>query len=123
MSKNQRRTPAGSVKIKLLREARKILETTPVKYTHLGVCSAITDARYKLLPGRADGIPAILDLNNNAEYLRIWIRRMLNGHSFLNGWLRNRGYPADTDYAMLRATRLAWIDWMIAELKRTGETE
>ncbi len=111
------------MKIKLLRKARKILEAAPTRYTRLGVCSAITRARYEMSLGMADDTPAILNLNNNAKYLRLWIRRMLNRFSYLNNWLNARGYPANADHAMLRATRLAWIDWMIAELKRTGETE
>lgn len=52
-------------------------------------------------------------------YLRQYISKQLGQHAFLEGWqdsrrsakLRNRGF------VQARLDRLAWIDWMIANLK------
>lgn len=57
------------------------------------------------------------------EYLRSYIGRVLGEHAYLDGWQRNGCKPlknVDRTYAQRRLDRLAWIDWMIANLKEEG---
>jgi len=51
--------------------------------------------------------------------LIVWIMDLLknSGNSFsLESWLLVRGYPSYGSHEQVRATRLAWIDWMIKEV-------
>lgn len=52
-------------------------------------------------------------------YLIAWISNMLGSHAYLEGWLGERHHIGhEVPVATCWQHRLAWIDWMVAELER-----
>lgn len=50
------------------------------------------------------------------DYLKIYIRRVLRGYTWLDFWLQDHGIShlqICNNPDRLKATRLAWIDWLI----------
>ena len=47
--------------------------------------------------------------------LKEWVVWMLQGEQSLNSWLqKHKSIPIDVSASRIKATRLAWLDWMIA---------
>lgn len=110
------------VQLQLLREAKKLLRREPDTNIYFGVCAALGHAEtnvYRSVKTIRERERIAVDSN----YLRGWIFKMLGDYIYLHNWLIARGYPARDIVAKLRATRLAWIDWMIEETKRDNRRE
>ena len=82
----------------------------------------LTKAREFLVVG--DETMICLALNHAANTDRDWeavheikghIHALLGDHAGLGSWLQARGYEPFDDRRKLKATRLAWIDWLIEE--------
>jgi len=60
------------------------------------------------------------DMSEEVQYLKTWVQKMLGSCGTLESWLReSRIHLNPIDHPeKLRVTRLAWIDWMIAELEK-----
>lgn len=86
--------------VKILRNARRIIENHDENY----ICFAIDSVWNK-------GCPV------SKMQIKSWIRAALDDHYALGGWISTTlGETLDYNYETynkLRATRLAWIDWMI----------
>lgn len=56
------------------------------------------------------------------NYLRLWVMNMLKGERTLESWLSiNHSIEADfyfDDSEKIKITRLMWIDWMYAQLRK-----
>lgn len=104
----------------LLRKSRHLIATKE----HNAICASISYAA---------GTPN----TPQARSLQVWIQSMLGNHSYLNSWLEENGYiirkrdynelgyATPETYDKLRATRLAWLDWMIeqCEIAEAKETK
>lgn len=102
----------------LLRLARELLVGVPVIHTWLGLCHALhvaTDQNRARDP---------IDAHDRAQE-RIY--ELLRPHAYLQNWLMANGYidsleiRTDEGAAMLRATRLAWIEDLIAYFEERGD--
>jgi hypothetical protein len=95
-------------KIRILRRARELIESEQ----EIFICLAIECAA-KRLERISDG-----------EGLVVWVESMLGGSGTLSDWIRRNhqelweSAKCDERIRLLRATRLAWIDWMISELEK-----
>ena len=95
-------TPTAKECIDCLRQARKAIESGREEF----LCNAIeyeTDASWKV-----------------RDHLCQWIKSILCGSYTLNNWLwKNfRVEYRPCNQPKFRSLRLAWIDWMIAELEK-----
>ena len=103
-----------TLEIEILRRILDLLRTDQVTY----ICTPLK--------------PAIV-AHQSQEYLQAcasldrWIKSMLAPHQFLENWLITHNHVAfqdfnkftdlTTDYpARLRATRIAWVEWMISQI-------
>lgn len=91
------------------------------RYAHCGrayICNAIEDARYAEIDG-----PDYFDART-MDRVRGMVQSRLGVHYTLEGWLYTvhhiKPYGNDND-AQMHATRLAWLDAMIAEFEAAGD--
>ena len=69
-----------------------------------------------------DALREILDdewsetVDKNVGELKKWINELLGGCGTLEGWLSRKGYDV-RDKAKVKATRVAWVKWMITVWK------
>lgn len=93
-------------KIQLLIQARKLIKSGKESF----ICVALLHIQ-------------TTHNSKHSLYLRKWIRHQLNEHTFLNTWVQQKIGPQKYwknphRINKMRNTRLAWIDWMISELKK-----
>lgn len=102
----------------ILRLAREVLERIPVTHTWEGICYALhvaADANIQRMPVAA----------HDRAQARIY--ELLGSHAYLQNWLVANGHidsleiRTEEGAAMLRATRLAWIDDLIAYFEEQGD--
>jgi hypothetical protein len=109
-----RRTSMNKIRYAVLELAHSLVQATPLKTVspNYFVCCAVQAAGEALDQGK----PGIYSVE--AQKVRAAIRASLGAHNVLESWLRARrdsGFDAEADDAepRLRATRLAWIKWMM----------
>lgn len=91
-----------------------------------GICGAISKAVETLYPERNPSRP---EARERASSLKNWIRSMLKGHCWLSGWLDyykhttkdDPFYGSITYWEKMRATRQAWLDWMIEQCEKAEQ--
>lgn len=111
----------------ILIKAKRVVERSDMS-PHKGICSAIHSVCGHLMPYSGAG-------RNTSKSLQVWVRSMMRSHrenAYLFGWLVDNGHmttyqraclfedsaEGDALRAKLKATRLAWLDWMIAECEK-----
>lgn len=86
-----------------------------------GICAMMLDTMCnKMIDVNVDHLVA------QHRYLKTWISRSLGEETaYLSDWLEERGYlnrfDVPSDYAVclkLKNTRIAWVEWMIEQLKK-----
>ena len=101
------------LKIRLLQEARRMINGRSVRLRRLGICNALHRAAGEMpFTGRSNPAEA------EAYRLCSYIRRALQGQTYLEGWLMRNGHVAIAqNLEATKQARLDWIDWMIKCLR------
>lgn len=110
-------TPNNQLQIEILRRILNLLRTNQVTY----ICTALTQHQSQ-------------EYLEACAHLDRWIKSMLAPHQFLENWLIQNNHVAfqdfnkftdlSTDYPdRLRATRIAWVEWMISQLENLPYSE
>jgi hypothetical protein len=101
----------NKIKRELLQEAARLIATGKERYICLALVDVSLTRQGKLIAARRS-IEAV-KTSRAYERLHDYIKAMLQGHGSLGGWSVRRGLP--TGEGALRASRLAWISWMLRE--------
>jgi hypothetical protein len=106
------------IDLQVLNAAREHIEFCRYRF----VCNAIEKASIQLTGSDA-----------SSDRLRAWIQSMLGHSQSLESWLRKNGHASKKDVnasfvdpvlkGKIRATRTAWLDWMISECERDYERQ
>jgi hypothetical protein len=101
----------NKIERELLQEAARRIATQRERYICLALLDVSLDRQVKLIAARRS--IEVVKTRRAYRRLRDYIMAMLQGHGSLGGWSVRRGLP--TEEGALRASRLAWISWMLRE--------